>query len=155
MEWQKPAPSEVWRAIDVYMSVAYSGHVPSTTITSRLDALRIDDANLFYDSKSLERDPMQEPPQRYALRLGNPFYPHMKLMIEPTPDARGHMFRADTHDKHIRPAPESKEYAMFVELMANNQKLAERIDSEWERSGLPTFKRYLRDDLARRAARIS
>ena len=79
----------------------------------------------------------------------------MKLVIEPTPDARGHMFRADTHDKHIRPSPQSKEYQMFCQLMENNQRLSEAIESGWEKAGLPTFKQYLRNDLARRASGAS
>ena len=152
MEWQKPSPEEVWRAVDVYIHCAYGDGSPSTMVKSRVDALRASDEKSFYDSKSLERDASESPPQKYALRLGNRFYPHMKLVIEPTPDAAGHMYRADTHDKHIRPAPDSKEYAMFCELMENNQKLAEAIESAWEKEGLPTFKQYLRADLARRAA---
>ena len=120
-------------------------------VKSRLDALRSSDDSAFFDSKSFERDATPSPPAKYNLRLGNCFYPHMKLVVESTPDGLGYMFRADTHDKHIRPAPDSKEYAMFTELMANNQKLSEQIEAAWEAAGLPTFKQYLREDLARRA----
>jgi hypothetical protein len=35
--------------------------------------------------------------------------------------------------------------------MEHNQSLAEAIETEWARSGLPTFKQFLRQDLARRA----
>jgi len=152
MQWQKPSPQQVWRAINIYQDMAWQGKEPSTMLKSRLEALRAVSNGEFFESKSFERDPNESPPQKYNLRLGNPFYPHMKLVIEPTPDALGYMFRADTHDKHIRPAPGSKEYAMFAELMAHNQKLAEQIESAWEQAGLPTFKQYLRNDLARRAA---
>lgn len=152
MEWKKPPPQEVWRAVDVYCSVAYADGGPSTMVQSRIDALRANGEKAFYECKSLERDANQSPPQKFALRLGNRFYPHMKLVIEPTPDANSHMYRADTHDKHIRPAPNSKEYAMFCELMENNQKLSEAIETAWEKAGLPTFKQYLRADLARRVA---
>ena len=152
MEWQKPSSQEVFRAIDVYLNVAYPDKPPSATVQSRLDALKLQDPARFYECASLEREPNQGPPRKFALRLGNPFYPHMKLVIEPTPDALGHMFRADTHDKHIRPEPKSKEYPLFCQMMEQNQKLSERIESEWENADLPTFKRYLRLDLARRAA---
>jgi hypothetical protein len=152
MEWQKPSLHEVWRAIDVYVQHAYAKTGPSTTVKSRLETLRKAHDGNFYDSPLLERDATQSPPQKFSLRLGNHFYPHMKLVIEPTPDRSGHMFRADTHDKHIRPSPNSKEYAMFTELMENNQKLSESIEAAWDQSGLPTFKRFLREDLARRAA---
>jgi hypothetical protein len=147
MNWQKPSPEIVWRAIDSYLSVAYSSE-PSATVRARLDALRNANDGEFF--KGFEDD-KQDPPQRYCLRLGNRFYPHMKLVIERTPDGAGYMFRADTHDKHVRPAPNSKEYAVFCELMENNQKLAEQIDAKWEQAGIPTFKQYLKKDLARRA----
>jgi hypothetical protein len=152
MEWQKPSPAEVWRAVEVYVKHAYAGAAPSTSTQSRLDSLRLADADTFYAGSLLERDASEPAPRKYSLRLGNRFYPHMKLVIEATPDSAGHMFRADTHDKHIRPAPDSKEYALFCQLMENNQKLSESIESAWEEAGLPTFKQYLRDDLARRAA---
>jgi hypothetical protein len=152
MEWQKPSPHEVWRAIDVYLARAYAEKDPSMTVQSRLQTLRNASEETFYESPILERDAAQSPAQKFAIRLGNHFYPHMKLVIEPTPDRSGHMFRADTHDKHIRPARNSKEYAMFTELMENNQKLSESIEHAWDETGLPTFKRYLRDDLARRAS---
>jgi hypothetical protein len=152
MEWQKPSLEEVWRAVDVYLDVAYAKSAPPTTVKSRVDELRGASLSAFYDSSSLERDCVEGPPQKFSLRLGNHFYPHMKLVIEAAPGAGGHIFRADTHDKHIRPSPQSSEYQMFRQLMEKNQRLSEAIESEWERAGLPTFKQFLRDDLARRAA---
>ena len=79
----------------------------------------------------------------------------MKLVIERAPDGRGHLFRADTHDKHIRPNPQSREGRAFAELMAMNQKFAEAIEAEWASRGLATFKQFLREDLARRSAGAS
>jgi hypothetical protein len=33
-----------------------------------------------------------------------------------------------------------------------NQKIVEQIETQWDEAGLPTFKGYLRNDLARRRA---
>jgi hypothetical protein len=74
----------------------------------------------------------------------------MKMVIERSPDGRSHLFRADTHDRHIRPKPDSREYAAFTELMKMNQTLAEQIEGDWAERGLNTFKSYLRRDLASR-----
>jgi hypothetical protein len=74
----------------------------------------------------------------------------MKMAIEPAPDGRTFLFRADTHDQHVRPAPESKEYAMFCELMKMNQQMASAIETAWSAAGVPTFKDYLRHDLESR-----
>jgi hypothetical protein len=34
--------------------------------------------------------------------------------------------------------------------MDRNQKLAQQIEAQWEQRGVPTFKMYLKQDLARR-----
>jgi hypothetical protein len=150
-----PEPAAVLRAIDAYLRHAYGGANPSAAVKSRVEALRGVATEDFFKSPSFERDPnVNDPaatPSRLAVRLGNRFYPHMKLSIDRRPDGRGYLFRADTHDRHIQPQPQSKEYAAFCELMENNQKLAAAVEAAWAEEGLPTFKTFLRDDLARRA----
>ena len=74
----------------------------------------------------------------------------MKLVLELSPDRRGYLLRADTHDKHVAPPAESPEYASFRQLMDENRAIAEAIETAWAAEGLSTFKTYLRDDLARR-----
>ena len=91
-------------------------------------------------------------PVRYALRLGNRHYPHMKLVIDRAPDGRSYLLRADTHDAHCQPRPGSRESASFAELARQNRAVAEAIEARWEAVGLPTFKKFLRDDLERRKA---
>jgi hypothetical protein len=146
MRW--PDPSIVWRAIDTYIRVAYGGPPPSA-VRSRLETLKALDADSFYDAAVLEKKG-DGPTARVLLRLGNRFYPHMKLTIEKRPDRHGALFRADTHDAHCCPAVSSREYQTFRQLMEQNQALAQTIEAEWEREGLPTFKSFLKEDLARR-----
>lgn len=105
----------------------------------------------FYESSVLEHEPAPDPP-RFRLRLGSRIYPHMKLAIERSPGGEGHLFRADTHDQHCCPAPGSREYDIFRQLMTANREIAQGIESEWERQGLPTFKTYLKRDLQRRGS---
>ena len=91
-------------------------------------------------------------PERYALRLGNGIYPHMKMLIGPTPGGDGFLFRADTHDRHVKIPPESPEYGAMCEMLARNHAIGSAIEAAWDAAGLPTFKQYLRQDLARRRA---
>ena len=49
-----------------------------------------------------------------------------------------------------RPAPGSRDYQVFMSLMDKNREVADQIESAWETKGLPTFKSFLREDLARR-----
>src|SRR3954453_18134318 len=103
MTWQKPSPRVVWKAVGVYLAMAYDGApvdplgVPSGTpsaVRARLETLRSTPDPAFYDCPVLERGPAavtgatpppaagregDEGPTRYALRLGNRAYPHMKL----------------------------------------------------------------------------
>jgi hypothetical protein len=147
---QLPGAQQVWTAIDLYLRCAYGPAPVPKTVSARLDALRAAGENgQFFQSGVFERVPKDEP-TRYTLRLGNRFYPHMKLSIDQRPDRRGYLFRADTHDRHACPSPASKEHAVFCELMDTNQKLAQQIEAAWGEGGVPTFKTYLKEDLARR-----
>jgi hypothetical protein len=148
MRW--PEPAVVWKAIDAYVEVAYPGAPPSA-VRSRLETLKALDEQAFYESAVFEKkgDGMAA---RVLLRLGNHLYPHMKLAIERRPDKRGFLFRADTHDAHCCPVTTSREYGAFRQLMEMNQSVAQAIEANWEKKGLPTFKQYLREDLSRRLA---
>ena len=147
MSWQKPNPAIVWKAIDAYLKGAYPADPPAP-IRQRLESLRAVADAAFLASDAFERDSSADP-SRYALRLGNRFFPHMKLVIERSPDG-GYLFRADTHDRHCQVPPSSPEYADFCQLMARNHQIAQAIELAWENQGLPTFKTFLRRDLDRR-----
>jgi hypothetical protein len=153
MSWQPPTPAETWKAIELYLARAYETD-PPMGVRARLDALRSASDSDFYRLAAFERAPADEP-VRLSLRLGNRFYPHMKLVIERSPDGVRALFRADTHDRHVQPKPDSPEAAVFAELARKNQDLAQQIESAWDESGLATFKRYLREDLARRKSESS
>jgi hypothetical protein len=145
---RRPDPALVWRAIDLYLEVAYGGPPPSA-VRSRLETLRaLDDAS-FYDGAVFEHR-AEGGSTRTFLRLGNRFFPHMKLAIERRPDKRGYLFRADTHDAHCCPATTSREYEAFRQLMEMNQTVAQAVEQRWEAAGVPTFKSFLKEDLARR-----
>jgi hypothetical protein len=150
MDWRLPEHPQLWHAIELYLSLAYPGPAP-VGVRSRLEALRCVPPESLYRDKSFEAVPADSP-TKLSLRLGNRFYPHMKLVIERAPDGGGGMFRADTHDRHIQPAAGSPEAAAFAQLMRENQGVARQIESAWDENGLPTFKGFLREDLARRRA---
>ena len=148
MMWEKPTPAAVRQAIEIYLRLAYPAK-PSAAVCARLDAISAADRDSFYRCGAFEVGSGDEP-IRYDLRLGNRWYPHMKLVIERAPDQRGYLLRVDTHDRHIQPAPGSRDSVLFAELMEKNQSLSSEIEAAWESAGLATFKGYLRADLARR-----
>jgi hypothetical protein len=148
MRW--PEPAVVWRAIEAYIEVAFEGAPPSA-VRSRLETLRALDEKAFYESAVFEKRG-EGAGARVLLRLGNHFYPHMKLAIERRPDKQGCLFRADTHDAHCCPVSTSREYTAFRQLMEMNRNVAQAIEANWEKNGLPTFKQFLKEDLIRRRA---
>ncbi len=152
MDWDKPPSETLWRAIDVYLGLAYpGGGAPPTAVRKRLDTLRATPPEALYESAVFERTPpAPQEATRLALRLGCQFYPHMKLAVERAPDGRTPLLKADTHDRHIQVKPGSPDYEAFAELVRKNQALAAEIEAAWEQAGLPTFKHFLREDLARR-----
>jgi hypothetical protein len=148
MSISHPDPAEVMRAVDVYIQTAYPSGPPAVT-RARLEVVKASDGPLL-SCREFVAEPRGELGTRYTLRLGNPFYPHMKLAIEPSPAGDRYLYRADTHDRHICPKPDSPEYAAFTALMEKNQTMASAIETAWERADVPTFKAYLREDLRRR-----
>jgi 3-phosphoshikimate 1-carboxyvinyltransferase len=147
--WKRPVPADLWRAIEIYLSHAYEGAPPRAT-RARLDTLRAISGDELFSSSVFERVEEAGMIVRYSLRLGNRFYPHMKLAIDRSPAGARHFFRVDTHDRHVRPPEGSPEEQAFANLMADNQRSAQSIEAAWEASGIPTFKTYMREDLARR-----
>jgi len=150
MNWQRPDPATVLKAFDLYLKHAFPGGVAPAAVNKRIETLKASKPALF-ESATWERDAPTDT-TRYSLRLGNATYPHMKLVIERSPDGEKYLLRADTHDKHISVPAGSPEHAAFAQLMKRNQEIAAAIEAEWTAAGLPTFKQYLRKDLERRAA---
>ncbi len=149
MSWQKPTASIIWQAIDLFLAHAYDG-APPAAVRGRLETLRHAPQDDIVQSPVFEHD-RARPDARLCLRLGNQSYPHMKLIIEPAPDGKHFLFKADTHDQHVQPPPKSRDGLLFAELMKQNRQIAGAIESAWEQAGLPTFKKFLKDDLERRA----
>ncbi len=150
-----PDRTQILRAIDLFVEYAYAdGAQPGKSMQSGLADLRgrTDDAS-FFASPLFLRPTKDTPVASYTLRLGNRFYPHMKLVIQPSPDGTEMMYRADTHDRHLCPATGHPEYQAFMELRARNQQVAEAIEAAWAVAGICTFKTYLQNDLRRRRER--
>lgn len=142
------------RAVGLYLGRAYpSGEVPEAA------RRRLDWREDVPPPELLERPPFEragkaagQSSRVYALRLGNHRYPHMKLQIQPWPNAAGFMLSVNTHDQVAGVALSEADAQAFRELQAENQRLKEEIEQTWDENGLPTFHRYLRDYIESRQA---
>jgi hypothetical protein len=86
----------------------------------------------------------------YALRLGNARYPHMKLQVQPWPNAAGFMLSVNTHDQVAGLDLGAADAEAFRDLQSHNQQLKEVIEKAWADAGLPTFLNYLREYISHR-----
>ncbi len=134
------------QAINVYIQLAYPGGIPPV-IQQRIDPIApLVDTDLVPEDHF---EVMQKEPRLLALRLGQPMYPHMKLVIEPNPSG-GFLLRADAHDTHLHAPPGSPDEKFLTMIRAANKELTEKIEAAWVAQGLPTFRQYLRDQLEKR-----
>jgi hypothetical protein len=147
MRTPEPDPADVQNAINAYVRLAHP-QGPPMVVQSMLSTLKAW-GGPFFRCPIFVKD-INNPPRRYSVRLGNSFYPHMKLVIEASPDDEKWLYKADSHDRHCCPPASSPEFPAFNELMVKNQRLSEEIENAWAQQGLPTFKTYLQADLARR-----
>lgn len=148
-DWPRATPEQLRLAIGIYLHHAYPDALVPPAVRQRLDAIDGAGPDELYQSTALEPVPPDRP-TRYNLRLGNHRYPNMKLVIERSPDGGTALFRADTHDRQFCPMPGQRDHDAFCQLIRENQQIAQQIESDWEQHGLPTFKTFLRQDLAKR-----
>jgi hypothetical protein len=145
-----PSDAIVFRAIEIYLSQAYGPGMPPKGVLAQLEQLKGMAKGELLASPAVEHD-VKDVRRRHLIRLGNRFYPNMKLCVEERPDGRGWLFRADTHDRHVRPPEGSKDAEWFKDVVGQNAVLSQAIEGAWAREGIPTFRTYLKEDLARRA----
>lgn len=159
------------QALDLYLQTAYPQGAP-LDLQNRLAPLRDLPPDAVVPMTLFEQS-VPNSAASFALRLGQPLYPHMKLVIDPcpassqstataasceptavvsSPNCRGYDFllRADAHDQHLHAPPNSPDAAWLASLRQSNKALTEKIESLWSAAGLPTFKDYLRSQLAAR-----
>jgi hypothetical protein len=149
-----PIPVHILKqAIDLYVGIVYPNNGAPPAVAERIKPLQALDPQALVPVELLERDPANAMPS-YALRLGQPLYPHMKLVIEPAPGGAGgggeYLMRVDAHDRHLHAPPGSPDAAWLQSIRNSNKDLTERVEAAWSQAGLPTFKDYLRRQLLAR-----
>jgi hypothetical protein len=135
------------RAVDIYLALAYPTSPPPDAVRRRLVWPEGADAPTLLSQPPFERanKSSQRGTSIYALRLGNMHYPHMKVQVQPWPNAAGFLLSVNTHDQVMGLEPSADDLPAFRALQKENQDLKESIEQAWDAAGLPTFLRYLRE----------
>jgi len=82
-----------------------------------------------------------------ALRLGNAFYPNMKMRLTRPPGNDVFLLMVDSHDVMLAAPPGSPDYEALEELKAANAAIVSDVTHAWDAAGLPTERNYLRDKI--------
>jgi hypothetical protein len=141
-------------AAEIYVKFAYpTGNVPEV-VARRMNWRSDCTADLLLKGPPFEKAGKApgRPSAIYALRLGNHRYPHMKLQIEAWPNDAGFLLSVNTHDQVTGIDLSAVDAEAFRDLQAENKRLKEEIEADWDLAGLPTFLRYLKDYIKDRAA---
>lgn len=141
-----PPPAHFHRAISIYLDYAYEGSVPES-LKDILPSRGEFDVAEWIMGEMVERDPSGAPLEivrSAAFRFGNSLYPNMKFRISRPPNDTSFIFSVDCHDAILSARRDTADYAMLEELKAHNAKIADAILAEWDKSGLPTERNYLR-----------
>lgn len=148
---------EVRRALAIFLSAAYQQvEIPET----RRQFAHIGESETldgFFARPGVQRleAPDLSHEGGWSLRVGNAWYPHMKVTIQPYGRPPGYVFGVETHDRFNLP-PSSPEAEALRVMQERNLQLARKVEAEWEAAGLPTAKGQLRRALAEaRAARAA
>ncbi len=142
-----PEIDELRRAISAYLEAAY-GEDPPADLLERFLPPPEGTAATWLMGEPVERDPPDVPfPQvrSFALRLGNPGYPHMKLRLTRTDDGAGYVFSVDSHDMILRAPPGSPDAAALDALKKENARIARQIVQRWHAEHVPTEHDRLRE----------
>lgn len=143
---QLPPPEELRCAVRLYLDIAFDA--PPPPATARFCMSQADgDVAAFLMGEHVERDPADAPIENvrsFAMRIGNTFYPHMKLRIAKPPNDLCFIYSVDSHDAFLRANPGTPDYSMLEELKKHNAAVTAKVLAAWDAAGLTTERNYLR-----------
>lgn len=121
----------VKQAVEIYCKHAYPDGAPGGPADMARMLASFEDlpALLAYKDFEVEEN-------RYALRLGNSYYPHMKMVFlsEKPPN-----FYVDAHDNHFDLPPGVPGFDKLQEMRKRNKTLKKTIEADWIAASVPVF----------------
>lgn len=124
------------RAIAVYDAVVWGGTMPPVELPGRDDDPLAPVLSLLTD-ETLRTG--EQATRRHALRLGNPRYPFMKLVLQEYLVEDEFFLGVDTHDRMFEGASPQEQIELDA-LRRSNLELKARVEAAWDAAGLPTAK---------------
>ncbi|MDJ0836009.1 MAG: response regulator [Acidobacteriota bacterium] len=122
----------VKRASAIYLKHAYPEKAPEPPMkmVETIQGFQNEDAMLAWSE-------FEKEDQRYALRLGNHKYPHMKMVF--LAEKGNPSFYVDAHDNHFDLPPGVPGYEKLLAIRTTNKKMKKTIESDWNKQEVPIF----------------
>ena len=83
----------------------------------------------------------------YSFRLGCATYPNLKMQVVDCDNRGTWVFSVNTHDTMLPSDPNHPDAAGIKKLQETNRQIKLKIEDAWEREGLLTFNKLLRDQI--------
>jgi len=144
-----PRAEALQDALDIYLSRAYPDGVDER-ISQKFTVPGDCDLAVWLIEAVGEPEPVDagiDSVRSIALRLGNAFYPNMKLRLTRPPGNDVFVLMVDSHDVMLAAPPGSPDHEALEELKAANAAIAGDITRAWDAADLPTERNYLRDKI--------
>lgn len=141
----------VIQAIRIYLEQAYPSGAPPENrrqFANLEDQLALEEILRLKGVETLPPASSTQQRPSYALRVGNDWYPHMKVVLRPLDEDGAYIFTVDTHD-HVTVPDGSPEAEALRALKARNTELARLVEKKWTQVGIPTQAAALREYLDR------
>jgi CheY-like chemotaxis protein len=122
------------RVLDVYRRTAWGDGAPPLPEPPGADDDPLATVLGMFRDESLREGELAT--RRYTLKLGNPRYPFMKLVLQEHLVEGEFFFSIDTHDRMFE--LDGDEAHRFERLKRYNLEIKEVVEAAWERAGLPT-----------------
>lgn len=144
------------KAMWLYCDVAYfKESVPDKVIDKSSFSIDDDIETVLTSKKVVETHQVDDEShiEKFWIRMGNDFYPHMKICITRLPGKNGapnnnFVCSVDTHDQHVLSIlpPGSDDKRAFMGIHRKNMQLKFKIERRWKREGVPTEHGLLEDE---------
>jgi len=150
-----PAAQTLRGAVDMYLSKAYPDGAPQRV----LEKFTVpDDSDLAKWLMETAGEPEPggldiDSVRSVALRLGNAFYPNMKIRLTRPPGNRQFVLMVDSHDVMLSAPEGSADHQALEELKSANSAIASEVTHAWDAAGLPTERNYLRSRILKARGR--
>ena len=140
------------KALWLFCDVAYfKSSVPvkiidKTSFSRKTDLLELLQSKAIIESKHIDEANHIE---KYWIRMGNDFYPHMKVCITKMPINASFILSVDTHDQHVLDIlpKDTEQWKKFSEVQKQNMRLKKKVEKRWKRENIPTEQSYLEVDV--------